>query len=269
MKRAFTVSEILGLSENEKEVLELLPEHATPLSLARAASIPRPTVYITLKKLEARGLVRQKKEGKRHYWTPHLPKDILQDLAHCKMHIAEEEERAEHMLLSDDTSVRIHKGKDAIVSVLMRMIKHNGGARMICIQGNHVGGSWGKALDPREINRINNMIKERKVITEIVTSLNWFKLQANMFGNDWIKGFEGRTSKINLVADEYLDYESQIFLSGKSAYIFHMPEETAIEISNASIVKMLRSMIVFAQDNSKTVDGNAILRQLLENRKGR
>ena len=61
-------SNLLQLSGNELTVLNLLKIHSTPLSIAKKCSIPRPTIYITLQKLQKRGLVIRKKSLNKINW---------------------------------------------------------------------------------------------------------------------------------------------------------------------------------------------------------
>lgn len=264
MKRSLLASEILGLTTNERDILKLLPTHPTPLKITEASDIPRPTVYVTLEKLAQRGLVQKRREGKKRYWVTHIPKETKQNISNYKLHLDAHEEKKDSLQLSEDTQIKIHKGKAGILGIFLKMIKTNTGQNMLQFQGNNIANSWAKVIGAKDINKINKLIKKEKTVSEIVASLTWIKSQVNLFGRDWARDFEGRTLKMNVLDEKYLDFESQIFISGDSAYIFHMPEVLAIEILNTSIVKMLKSMILFIQDNSRAIDGNALVRGMID-----
>jgi len=88
--------------------------------------------------------------------------------------------------------------------------------------------------------------------------------QINLFGDNWVRGFEGRTAIFNKIPNKYLQYSSQLFIFEDQVYLVSMQEGVFIEIKNSEIAKLILSMVRFIQDHSEILDGNAFLREVIK-----
>ncbi|MEI6553905.1 MAG: hypothetical protein WCO09_05030, partial [bacterium] len=76
MSRKLTKNPYL-FSQNERLILDNIEKYNTPLELSAVTKIPRPTVYITLEKLEVRNLIHSIKVGKKRKWILNTGTDVF------------------------------------------------------------------------------------------------------------------------------------------------------------------------------------------------
>ncbi|MEI7480286.1 MAG: helix-turn-helix domain-containing protein [bacterium] len=102
-----TINNLLLLNSNERVILPLLDKYATPLELARHTKIPRPTIYLTLEKLKARGLIKRKKENNKLFWTKVSDKELQYSIQNLQKTLIQEEtgEEKKKSLSGDEAKV--------------------------------------------------------------------------------------------------------------------------------------------------------------------
>lgn len=257
---------LLGLSENESEILNLLQNHiySTPLTLARLCTIPRPTIYITLEKLKARGIVHRKKQGKRYFWSL-LDQEQLQNIFDtAKSTFLNERQFSDKIRLNQNTDIVMHYGKEKVLGLFEKMVNQQGGNRLMGIQGIYAGDAWQKLFKVEDLNRINSRIRDGGLITEIITSRDWFHRQVEIFGKSWAENFVGRAAQVHFIDDKYLNYKSQIFIFENQIFIVSMADELFIEIKNKEVSKLIISLIRFIEDKSNSVNINEIVAKLIK-----
>lgn len=259
---------LLGLSKNEVTVLGLLGEHNNPVSISRNCNIPRPTIYVTLEKLEERGLIKKRKHSNKQYWEKAGEQDIEDKVLVAHRYLSNTENSLKKKIsLNKRTHIVIHRGEKEILDVFSKLIKKHAGERMFSISGNTTGKAWSVLFDPENINKINRQIKAYKMITEFATSKRWFKEQIDLFGLGWAKNFEGRSAVFHEIDDKYLNYGSQLFIFNDQVYLVSMEDGVFIEIKNPEIAKLMLSITRFVQDSSETMDANGFLRKIIEENK--
>ena len=264
MKKISAVHNLLQLTDNEKNILNCFNNESieTPLTLSGKVNIPRPTVYITLEKLESRGLISPVKIGKRIFWKKTEEEIIVQHISNLKDELMSKN-TYEKMSVTEDTDIAIYRGEKTILTLFTKLIDEHRGNRLMGIQGDYAGDSWKGVFSLENINMINQKIIEKGLITEIVTSKDWFKRQIKIFGKSWAENFIGRTAQVHFINNTYLNYKSQIFIFENQVFLVSMEEELFIEIKNMSIAKMLISLIKFTEDHTSSVDVNKIISDLI------
>lgn len=257
--------DLLQLSRKEQIILNLLDnDHSTPVYLSKACNIPRPTIYTILIKLSSRGLIIKKKESNKIFWQKRTSEEIENAVFHLKNSlIPNTTTKQEKITITDSSQVIVHKGQKAILKLFSDLVDKHAGEKMIALQGNTSAYEWSKIFPVEDVNIINRKIKKNKVITELITSREWFESQTKLFGVDWAKNFEGRTVRMQNIEDKYLNYSTQIFIFGKKVFIDSMVDEVFIEITNPEIAKLLISIANFVQDHSNVLDANELLRKLI------
>jgi sugar-specific transcriptional regulator TrmB len=260
-----SLTKLLQLNQNERIILELVDRNDTPVTLAKRCQIPRPTIYLTLNKLTERGLILHHKIGKKISWSKNSSENINKLLDEARFCLTEELSKTqERIFISDKMQILIHKGKDQIFKLLSSIITRYPKERLIVISGDLVIDSWNKVLGVDKINALNRQEKEAGMTSELIASVDSFKNQAQTFGIEWAKGFEGRSIRVQNIEAKYLDYASQIFIVKDQAYLVSMDDEVFIEIRNDEIIKLILSLAKFIQDHSEVFDPNALLRELIE-----
>ncbi len=260
-----TLLRMLQLTNNEVGILDLFNSdgNETPVSLSKKSSVPRPTIYLTLEKLEQRGLIYSTKIGKRKVWKKAGHEVLGDNLANLRKELLGETSY-EKLNLTEDTDITIYRGEETIMRLLLSLIDRHRGSRLMGIQGNRAGDAWENTFSLKNINEVNKRIKEKGMITEIITSKDWFKRQIEIFGKSWAENFGGRAAQVHFIESKYLDYDSQIFIFEDQVILVSMAEELFIEVKNRKISRLLIALIRYIEDHSPSVDVNKLLHELIK-----
>ena len=254
---------MLGLSKKEASVLIALQEgHSTPVSIARETGVSRTAVYAILQNIKKRGLAKSHIMNGKKSWVLAPERDIEEVFYEAKRGLLKISEGREELHGLSDSTVVVHRGKEAIKKLMDRMFSQHKNERFIGFQGDVPNIGWNKMFTTEETNRINKSIKKNHFIVESLLPTGWFENETKQLGIEWAKDFEGRTTRVNVIDAEYFAHGGQLFLFKNSIYLLALGEELIIEIHNSEIQKMLLAFFRFMQENSRVIDANALLRQL-------
>ncbi len=264
MKNTLSSLHVLRLSKKETKILDLFQanQDETPVTLAKKCSIPRPTIYLILEKLEERGLIYSLKYEKRKLWRMTSNESLSESMSKLKSGLIADNKAYEKLNITDNTDITIYKGEEVIAHLLSRIIDKNSGNRLLGIQGDKVGDAWKDTFSLKNINALNKKITDQKLITEMISSEEFFKQQIKLFGKTWAENFMGRATQMHFIDNRYLDYESQIFLFEDQLFLVSMRESLFIEVKNKHISKLIISLLKFVEDHSSLVDVNKLLREM-------
>ncbi len=254
---------ILNLSPNEEKVFELLRKRVnTPLLIAEATAIPRPTVYVTLDDLKSRGLAETHIVKGKKFWRVRPQQEIEEELYAAKRFLFDISEGAKEVHSAGDSFVIVHRGKEAIQKLLHTMFKEHKHEKMYGLQGNASTKAWENILPVNVLNEINTNIKKNNILVHALLEKDWALETAKKFGYEWAKNFEGRTTSVHELSSEYMHYPTEIWLFKKSIYMFAPQEEIVIEIKNSEMVHMVKSLFSFIQHHTSGIDINRTLREV-------
>jgi len=255
---------LLGLSKKEEKVLLGLQKGAdTPLALMRLTKVSRPAVYAILGNLKKRGLVVSRITNGRKSWGLSDERKIDEVLYDAKRVLLKIPEGREEIHGRADSAVMIHRGAVAIKKLMHHIFAEHKHERLHGLQGNVSAINWNEVFSTVETNQLNRNIKKNAIITEGVLPEGWFEEQTELLGVEWAKDFEGRTARINVIDPKYFKHGGQMWVFKKSLYLMALGEEIIIEIRNSEIQKMVLAIFEFMQDNSRVIDANALLRELI------
>ena len=255
---------LLGLSRAEIKVLDALrAEKNTPLLIAEYSKVSRPAVYEILDRLHKRGIVKSNIKNGKKYWSQAKERDLEQELYETKKELFDIEDGVEEVRGLSDSTVVVHRGGEAIRKLLGNLFKEHKDQRFHAIQGDVVVIGWNKIFGIEGTNELNRDIKKNRIIMEGILPYGWFERQTKLLGKKWAEDFEGRAAVTHEIDEEYFDHGGQIFIFRNSLYLMAMNEEIIIEVRNSEIQKLILSMFCFIQDNSRKIDVNRILRELI------
>lgn len=257
--------DILNFSPNEKKVFESLRKRInTPLLIAQATAIPRPTVYVTLDDLKFRGLVETHLVNGKKFWRLKTEQEIDEELYVAKRFLFNLPEGRKEIRSAGDSFVVIHRGKEAIHKLLQHVFKEHKNEKMYGLQGNTSTSAWEAVLPIPILNEINDSIKKNHILMHAVLEKGWAIETAKKFGIEWARNFEGRTTSVHELSPEYMNYPTEIWLFKNSVYMFAPKEEIVVEIKNSDMVHMIKALFNFIQDHTRSIDINHVLREVLE-----
>ncbi len=256
---------ILGLSIKERKILLALRDGAdTPLKLTRQTGISRSAIYAILANLHKRGLAVSRIAKGRKRWQLHSGDTIDQALYDFKRFLLQIPEGNQQVHGRADSTVCIYRGKEAIRKVMLELFEANKNQRFFWgFQGDRATKSWNTLFTVSETNRINRDIKKGRTITEAVLPIGWLEEQARSLGIQWVKDFEGRTARVNVIDPKYFRHGGQCWIFKDSLYLFSLSEGLIVEVKNSEIQKMILSAFEFMQEHSQLIDANELLRDLM------
>lgn len=244
---------LLHFNNNEKTVLKLIREGLdTPLLIEKYSSISRQGAYKILHRLSEAGFIQ--KSGST--W-----KILTKDTIYNRFYI-----QAEQLLgieRNRDAQVRIITGRNEIADLLIWVFSNHKKETCIGIQGDNVYEDWIEILGLKTINQLNKSIKKNEIIIKAIVPTEHFKRAIKIMGREWATHFEGRPYQVNVIDNKYFAHEAEMFIFKRAVYIICLADQLVIEIKNKNIVDMILLLINYIQENSESVDGNQILRDLI------
>jgi hypothetical protein len=263
MSRKVTKNPYL-FSANERLLLANIQKHNTPLELSAVTKIPRPTVYITLEKLEIRNLVHSTKILKKRKWF--LNANIeLNDL------IGKDGGTTIHPV-SNPTSptpgVQIYTDKKDIFKVLDR-ISAPSKTRLQILSGDNILNDYDTAVGKNKIIEFNEKIKASNIIVEAICTRFVFDTQMVHFGEDWTESYMGRSTEVHTINKKYLNHNRQIFIYNNRVYFFMLDRPAILEVSDSNLVKAFMSIFEFIKDYSPNFDMNSYMKEKMDKNKSK
>jgi len=256
---------LLGLSHKEVKVLDALrAKKSTPLVISEYTKVSRPAVYEILVRLHKRGLIKSNIRDGKKYWSQAKERDLEQELYNTKKQFFDVEEGVEEVRGLSDSTVIVHRGEPAIRNLVLNIVKSYKEERLYAIQGEAIVNAWNDVVGLEKINEVNRIIKKNNIITEMIFPFGFLKKQGPLLGKKWMEDFGERAAITHEIDEEYFQHAGQIWAFKNSLYLIAMKEEIIIEVRNSEIQKLILSMFRFIQDNSRKIDINTILRELIK-----
>jgi len=259
-------------SQNERHILSAIEKHSTPLALSAATKIPRPTVYITLEKLEVRNLIHSIKVGKKRKWIVNTGTDIYSLISEIdgktvnSISSVNSTDSENSNFKSPTPGVQIYTEKKDIFRVLDR-ISAPSRTRLQILSGDHIMSDYDTAVGKDKIIEFNEKIKTSNIIVEAICTKFVFDTQMAHFGEDWTESYMGRSTEVHTIDKKYLNHNRQIFIYNNKVYFFMLDRPAILEVSDVNLVKAFMSIFEFIKDYSPNFDMNSYMRERLENKK--
>ncbi len=256
--------QLLGLSKKEEKVLRVLQDGAdTPLAISLITKVSRPAVYAILTNLKKRGIIESRIHEGRKFWKLLERRELEQKFFETKRSLLKLSEGMQEVFGVDDATVIIHRGQESIREVFSELLVEHKQERFYALAGDAAAENWNNVFSLMETNNFNRVLKRNNIIAETIIENGWLEREAKRLGISWARDFEGRTTRVNLVDAGYFAHGAQVFIFKQSIYLMALGEELVIEIRNSEIQKMLLAFFRFMQDNSRSIDANALLRKLI------
>jgi DNA-binding Lrp family transcriptional regulator len=236
-------------------------------TLSKHCRLPRSTVVDTLKRLHARGLVRQVAIGKRTHWkTTDTMKIAERFLVASEMlmtpSIELEQDKKMQLKISKETEFVVFVGWYNMVKVYEREIKAHPHERLYAIQSAKSAEAAFTQAGQASFEPMNRAIREHGLIVEGILSEGMFELYEKQ-PREWLESMEGRMNAIRVVPDRVLDFSAELVLFRDVALFTNWKEEVLILIKNADLLTLIKRLYELLYDTGKTVDQNAYIRRLL------
>lgn len=250
MKKKHVYAEkMFRLGKNETRILHLIEK--TPLginTMTVQSGIPRTTINGLITSLLHRGFIEIVPFGKRKKYIL-KPQDVVQKKSEELQKILYPKSALLNTLgiqVSDNTEVKIHRGTAAMLQIFERLGAENKNQRIFGIQPNASIYQVMQKVSVADLIRINDRIRKNNLIVEAVLEENsTAALGALLNKKDTkrlIESFTGRKIDHVSVPSEFLQFESELYITPNTAFIMEWDAEVGIEIRNPHILKLLTAM---------------------------
>ena len=246
---------LLGLSKKEQKVLIALQNGSdTPVKLTKTTDVSRTAIYAILQNLKKRGIAASHIQNGKKHWTLADEREIEETLYAAKRSLLKIPEGREEVKGMSDSIVIVHRGKEAVLKLIISLAKDHKNERLYTMQGNSVQPGWDEVVGAQKINEFNNNIKKNAIITETILPYDWFEDHIRDLGNKegvtWAKGFTERAFAAYEIDKSYFNHAGQIFMFKDSLYLMAMNEAIVVEIRHSELQKMIKQMFSYIEEHA-------------------
>jgi hypothetical protein len=230
-------------SAKEKVILKALRNFNTPLKIASETGIPRPTVYFVLEKLKTRGLVKKEFVGKKSNWLLKNSSEI---------------EITNELETINNKNLKIYNSPEQIIDFLYKFTTQHE-SRFQFFNGDHNPKQWGKYVKTSDGVRLNNLIRDNKLVSDVIASTSFIKNNESVLGQEWTKAFADKPTEYHVLDSKYTNFNSQIILQKNKVFIMNMERPVLYEIFDPDIYKCFLSIFEFIKNNTKKISLGEII----------
>jgi len=272
MKWTQKTLEIFGLTATQAKILGGLDIERTLSEIVRESHISRTGANYCLMQLIERGLVYRKKQSKKHYYKALSPQELSEKLETIilQLQVASGVSKSVKVRTSKESEFIIFRGIKEIIPAYERITSLNKNERLRVIQPNKSWMNLHKKLSSSQLIRVNDTLRDNKIILEAILQKNAYMLYEKFFQNDpekiadIAKSFTGRMADYTLVSQTIFDYHAELWIFKHTGLMINWEEEVALEITNENLVGFLRDLFEIAKASGIKVDHNGMMREMIK-----
>lgn len=257
---------LLGLSKKEDKIVAFLTGilHSTVTDISLETKIPRTTVHFLLNKLAKRDLVEKVAINGHYEWKIFSKTDFSQKLRKL---LSDFESKTDILggIEGQGIGVEVYRGKEKIKEIYKNFLKVGSNERIYIVQGNKSAKRALEKIEKEYFFDFHKAFKKKDIIMEGVIG----ESTLDIFKRLTIKELESHANRLivtHIVPDQFVDFDIDIIIYGNYVFIINIEEENTVFIKNIFIVHALKSLLAFMQINSKKIDLNAYIKEIIENK---
>jgi len=262
---------ILGLSDNEIKILDVLDSEKSIQDIARDTSLSRTGINYLVSILLKRGLIEYVKKGKRKNYIA-IDNNKISELfkkALDEIGIINKERKGARIITSPKDEFVIHVGAKEIVPAYTRIAYENRNERIRAIQHHRSWSELVNKITKKQLVDFNESIKANHLIIDGMLNESAYKeyekeIKSNPSKNEEaIKSLEGRMADYTLFPDNIFNYDTEIWLFKNTALIINWKEEVAIEITNTNMAGFLQDMFEYVKSGGSKLNHNEKIKDII------
>lgn len=257
---------LLSLSKKEDKILAFLAgiSHSTVTDIAMEIKIPRTTIHFLLKKMAKRELVEKVAVNGHYEWKIFSKTDFSQKLRRL---LSDFESKTDILggIEGQGIGVEVYSGKEKIKEIYKNILKIGSNERVYIIQGNKSAKKALEKIEKEYFFDFHKAFKKKGIIMEGVIGESTLEIFKRLMTGE-LESHANRLIVTHIVPDQFVDFDIDIIIYGNYVFIINLEEENTVFIKNIFIVHALKSLFAFMQANSRKIDLNAYIKQIIESR---
>lgn len=261
MNYAARRAKVLRLSSLEKMLFEKLSLEPQSISrLAITLKKPRTSLYYPLRSLKERGLIETARVGKRIRWRRAAENPLI-----FSPSILFSETSGTKVSTSHHSEFFLRQGKSELVGIYQNL-SHARNIRAMVIQPNQSIKSILKVFSQNELIKINTRIKKNSIILETILQENVIPFYIELLKiKKWpaskvFAAFRERMADTTYIPKEFFNFDAEIIIMPRVAYLIHWGNFTAVEIRNQEMIGLLRDLFTFTKHFGRKINQNELIK---------
>ena len=240
---------LLGLTANEAKVAKVLGH--LPLSqieVEKKTKLPHASVVDTLRRFVERGLVKVLKSQQRKTYV-YYSKAVFAPVA--------------TQVSSLGTEVEVYDGKEALLSLISKELVKHRHDRLLSFHGEAVGEGWLGILDPKEIQKRNELIIEHDIIVERFVPSNGYRALFKKFPRAWQKTMVGRSHITHFLPDDYFQTKTELMMFSDVVMVYETHKQRITAFRDKETVKLYTALFEILRLVGKKVNSEVEFQKYL------
>ena len=257
---------LLGLTDVEHRIFSVLSfeQSLSVTSSSELAEVPRTSALPALKRLSTRGLVRKVSSGSKTLWKKTNSEKLRRSIANMLFALEIEEqfeelEKEVAIKISTQSEFILIKGAKNILRFQENSIKEHTKERSILAQGSKTSMTVAKLDLMSEFSRLNTLIKEQGIVTELLVSDKTLEEYEALMkkDNDWKESMRERLVVLYIVNSDMLaDSAIDITMYKNRVSIINWEEQTMVVIKNKETMNIFRNWFGICIEQSQKINPN-------------
>ncbi len=262
---------ILSLTDTETSILNTLTTSKSVQKIAEDSKLSRTGINHALKNLVSKGFVKHESFGKRRLFSALTLKELSQKMQKAldEIEIANTDKKGAKIKISKEDEFIIHVGSKEIIPAYRRIAAENKNERIRAIQHHRSWNELIEKISPGQLVEFNESIIKNHLIIDGMLNRSAYSAYREEIKRDpkkhaeAVKSLEGRMADYTVFADEFFNWDAEIWIFKTTTLIINWHEEVAIEITNENMTGFLKDMFEFVKAGGSKLDHNKAMRELL------
>ncbi len=242
----------LGITKKEHALLRLLQKSPLNTSeIALRARFPRVTVLRHLTTLWKRGFVARNKAAREVRWSL-----VSQKLLRKRLELDAMGERSisgQRIPLSDIASVSVYQGAAEMFASNQKILAAHAGERLYCIEPNAIWRHVVK-IPATEWVHLNTLLIQKQIIAEVVVEQGFEEVLKEYVEDVLSESFFALAKDVRVMRKGSMPAAVETLIFRDQVLLLDWEQFVGVEITSASIVKILKGLFLELQRNSRPIE---------------
>lgn len=265
------IHDIMGLSETEKGIMNVIYYAKNVQNIALETGISRTGINYCLDSLLKRGLVRIIRNNKKRLYVALTEDELIDKLQKAvdEAKIKNTNKKGARIKTTKEDEFIIHVGAREIVPAYERIASENTNERIRAIQHHRSYNELLEKITPKQLVAFNKtIVRNHLIIDGMLNESAYQAYRQEILANprkykDEVASLEGRMADYTFFADNRFDHNAELWLFKNTSLLINWHDEVAIEITNRSMTAFLKDMFEFVKKDGQKFDHNLAMKKIL------